>query len=123
MKHYITILLITFLIPLNIYANDTEWFNKYLMIIDVELDDRQTIDLLEEWVGLYEENETLYLYNLSTEEFFCAFENGIRSATIKEVTKTSGVVNVRLIVNENALIYVTFNRKNGQVITCKADHI
>ncbi|ANQ52333.1 hypothetical protein MY04_4998 [Flammeovirga sp. MY04] len=115
--------ILTLLFSFEVFAFDTEWYNKYISIIDVELNDTQTKDLLTEWVGIYEDNSTIYLYNLSTEQFFCSFENGIRSATIKEVTKTSGVVNVRLVVNDNALIYVTFNRANGKVITCKAEHI
>ncbi|NME67957.1 hypothetical protein [Flammeovirga aprica] len=99
-----------------------EWFLKFEAIMNYRLDDTQARDILEEWVGLHDEDKSTYLYNLSTEELFCKFETGIRYAEITEITYTSGVVNVRMNVNEDAHIYVTFNRKTGKVIHCKASH-
>lgn len=99
---------------------EDEWFTKFEPIINFELDENQARDILAEWVGLYDDKKATYLYNLDNEEFFCKFETGIRSAEITEITYTSGIVNVRMNINEDAHIFVTFNRKNGKVIHCQA---
>ncbi|KXX71024.1 hypothetical protein [Flammeovirga sp. SJP92] len=105
----------------NLIASD-EWFMKLEPILNYELDETQARDILQEWVGIHEENQLTYLYDLSTEAFFCKFEKGIRNAEITELTYTSSLVNISMNVNEDAHIYVTFDRSTGKVIDCKASY-
>ncbi|MBB6460242.1 hypothetical protein [Flammeovirga kamogawensis] len=122
MKKLFLIGLITIIFNVNFAStsNDKDWFNKYEMLIDNTLDNHETEQLIGNWVGIFKDKESTYLYNLDNEKFICEFENGIRSGKIKSVVKTSGVINVRLIVNDNAEIITTINRKTGNVIHCKA---
>ncbi|WP_156152357.1 hypothetical protein [Flammeovirga sp. OC4] len=85
-----------------------------------ELDATQAKDVLQEWVGIHEENKKTYLYYLTTETYFCELESSIETAEITGLDYSCEEVNVLMKINRDADLHFTFNRKTGKVIHCKA---
>ncbi|MBD0402335.1 hypothetical protein [Flammeovirga sp. EKP202] len=100
-------------------AND-EWFIKIENIMHYELDAFQAKDVLQEWVGIHEENRKTYLYYLTTETYFCELESSIKTAEITGLDYSCEEVNVLMNINRDADLHFTFNRKTGKVIHCRA---
>ncbi|WP_281615127.1 hypothetical protein [Flammeovirga sp. SubArs3] len=105
------------------FADVNDWYFKYIRIIDVELNDHLAQDILQQWVGITEEDNATYLYNLTTKNIFCEFKSGIKTAQIQDVITDSGTVHVRLVVNEFVMINVALCKQSGKVIYTKASHI
>ncbi|MBB6460101.1 hypothetical protein [Flammeovirga kamogawensis] len=121
MKKMIVVLL-GLVISSNIFAVDVDKLTNSELMSKKGLvyENTEAINLLDDYIGVYKEGKSVYLYNTTNTNLFAMFKTGIRSASLDDVVKTSQITNLNFTVNGDVKVHVSYYNTSGDIIICSA---
>ncbi|NLR90213.1 MULTISPECIES: hypothetical protein [Flammeovirga] len=84
----------------------------------VEYNETNAKSFVEQYIGIFSEGKSDYLFHTETEELVALFKGGIQKAKMIEVVKTSGMTNVYFMIND-VMIHTSYKNSTGEMYMCR----
>ncbi|MBB6459212.1 hypothetical protein [Flammeovirga kamogawensis] len=75
--------------------------------------------LLEDYVGLFKDKKSIFLYHTESEDLVAQFKSGIRTVELYETIITNQMTNVYFKINGDVLVHVSYLNTSGEMYKCR----
>ncbi|AZQ61255.1 hypothetical protein EI427_03170 [Flammeovirga pectinis] len=76
-------------------------------------------NLLEDYVGLFRDNKSTFIFHTESEDLVAQFKSGIRTVELCETIITNQMTNVYFKINGDVLVHVSYLNKSGEMYKCR----